>query len=104
MCIRHSTRTPAHPRARARPGARALAPRRQEAIWLLRSLRPQRDALDGLLRWAKDEDEVARWWQMLAGVVRKARPDPAVPLLLFVDSNLPVGDVLSEAVGGAVGV
>ena len=38
---------------------------------------------------------------MLAGVVRKARPDPVVPLLVFVDSNLPVGDVISEAVGVA---
>lgn len=43
----------------------ALAPRRQEAIWLLRYLRPQRDALDGLLRWAKDEDEVAGGQELL---------------------------------------
>ena len=49
--------------------------------------------------WGKDEDEVAQWWQMLAGAIRKARPDPAVPLLLFVDSNLPVGDVLSAGCG-----
>lgn len=44
----------------------ALAPLRQEAIWLLRYIRPQRDALEGLLRWAKAEDEVAGGQDLLS--------------------------------------
>ena len=37
---------------------RSLAPLRQRTIWLLRYLRPQRSALEGLLRWAETEEKI----------------------------------------------
>lgn len=37
---------------------RSLAPIRQQTIWLLRYLRPQREALQGLLRWSETEEEL----------------------------------------------
>ena len=52
------TRAPADRESELTTKRLALAPLRQRTIRLLRYLRPQREALDGLLRWAETEETI----------------------------------------------